>query len=130
MARRGRPNANAGKALVKLLVALLLAVVVAVFAVRQHQKSQLLATENQAVAHCNRGQYDQAIQVYEDLIPRLSDAGDKDRVRRQLAQCWKAKGDDPQLSLKEQVGYYKKALAHDPGCITNKVILDAIERDK
>ena len=130
MARTDEPKASGRKFPVKAFVVFLLIVVVAAFAVWQNRKGQLRTLENRAVAHQNAAQYDQAISVYEELLPKLSGDADEARVRKQMAVCWKAKGDDPTLPLKEQFGYYEKALEYDPGCITNKVTLDAMKRSR
>ena len=130
MARTDGPKTDGRKFPVKGFVIFLLIVVVAAFAIWQNSKGRLVTLENQAVGHQNAAQYDEAICVYDELLPKLGSNADKARVRRQLAVCWKAKGDNPSLPLKQQIEYYKKALEYDPGCITNKVTLDAIKRSR
>ena len=122
--------ASVKKKPIKVAVMLLFIAAAAVFTFLQYRKGQLIRQENRAVAHYNTAHYDEAIGVYVDLLPKLRAAGAKDRVRKQLAQCWKDKGDDPKLSFEEQLEYYRKALEYDRGCITNKVLLRALEQNE
>ena len=113
---------------IKAAVVVVVIVAVVVFAGWQQGKSRLVTLENQAIGHQNVESYDEAIKVYEELLPKLSSDADKTRVRKQLARCWKAKGDDPTLPLKEQIPYFKKALEYDPNCITDKIMLNAVKK--
>lgn len=113
---------------VKLVVVIVFAVGVAVFAIMRQTKASLIRHQNRATAHFNAGEYDQAIQVYEELLPRFSEGADKERVRKQIAQCWKIQGDNPALTFDKQLEFYRKAREYDKDCITSKVFLRALEK--
>ena len=115
---------------VKLFVVLLFAGGVAVFAYLQFQKGRLISHENRAVAHFNAQEYDKAITEYETLLPKLSDAAAKQRIRRQLAECWKAKGDDTGLIYEKSREFYRKAWEYDPDVITSDSLRRSLEEGK
>jgi len=111
--------------LLKNLIALVIIVGALAFVYDRYQKRQRILRENEAVARLNEGQHDQAIRIYAELLPG-SKGADRQRIQTQLGKCYKQKGDNPGLSLKEQVELYKKALDHDPNAITDKRLLKLI----
>ena len=106
---------------------LLIAIIVgaAVFASRQLKERRLIQAENEAVAFFNSGDMDAAIAAYARLLPKREGPAAL-RVRKQIASCYKAKGEDPGLSGAEQAKLYQQALEYDPDCITDEFRLKLV----
>ena len=112
--------------LLKNLVALVIIAGALAFVYDRYQKRQRILRENEAVEHYDEGRYDQAIAIYVELLPK-SPGADLERVKTQLGKCYKAKGDDPGLSIKGQVELYKKALKYDPEAVQDERLLKLVK---
>ena len=116
-----------GGRIAKNIAILLFVGLAALFALRQLQKRQNILRENQAIEHFNNQNYDKAVKIYKQLLPRVNAEG-KERIRKQVALCYKSKGDDPGLSLNRQIELYSEALNYDKNSITDPQLLKLIKR--
>ena len=104
----------------------LLILIAAVVIVGVRVKTYLhVRQENAATAAFNAGNYQEAVDGYLALLPKL-DGQDAERVEESVAECYLRIGESPETSAAEQMRWYKKALEYDEDCITSPTLLKSI----
>ncbi len=86
-------------------------------------------TENRGVAAYEKGNYREAIEIFENLLTALpeQDADRHQRLRHYLARSYKNIADDPGLPLAESIKLYRKAAEYDESVIDNEQILKLLQ---
>ena len=113
--------------LLKNVVLLVLVAGAGVFVYMKLQERQLILRENEVTEWFNQEEYDRALPAFKQIHGRLS-GDDRARVGQKIALCYKAKGDKAELSVKEQVEFYRQALEYDESCITDPNMLRLIRK--
>jgi hypothetical protein len=95
------------------------------------RERRLVETLNEAANAMNEERYAEAVELYEDILARMADGGERLSVaRRNAAACHLRLAANPALPLEEMLAHYRAASELDPGCIENPTIRKLLERER